>query len=43
MKTKISLLLIVSLSFLLSGCGFDESLENNQQHDGDDMNVIQDI
>jgi len=43
MKTNISLLLIVSLSLLLSGCGFDESLESNQQHDGDDMNVIQNI
>ncbi len=43
MKTKISLLLLLSLSLLLSGCGFDESLESNQQHDGDDMNVIQDI
>ncbi len=27
----------------MSGCGFDEPLERNQQHDGDDINVIQDI
>ncbi|MEI7557518.1 MAG: hypothetical protein WCJ45_01375 [bacterium] len=43
MRTKSYLLFLVSFSLLLSGCGFDEPLERNQQHDGDDINVIQDI
>lgn len=43
MKSKLLILSLVSLSLFLSGCGFDESLESNQQHDGDDMNVIQNI
>ena len=43
MRVRLSLLLLLSLSLFLSGCSFDESLEGNQQHDGDDMNVIQNI
>jgi len=43
MQSKLSILLLISFSLLLSGCGFDESLETSQQHDGDDMNVIQNI
>ncbi|MCX6822848.1 MAG: hypothetical protein NTX91_02525 [candidate division SR1 bacterium] len=43
MKIKRLLLLgLVALPFL-HGCGFDESIENSQQRDGDDFNVIRDI
>lgn len=27
----------------ISGCGFDEPLETTQQHDGDDINILQDV
>ncbi|EKD25216.1 MAG: hypothetical protein ACD_80C00102G0008 [uncultured bacterium (gcode 4)] len=43
MKSPLLLLLLVSFSFLLSGCGLDESFESNQQNDGDDINIIQDV
>ena len=43
MKSKLLIILLVSLSLFLSGCNFDESFESNQQHDGDDMDVIRDI
>lgn len=43
MKSKVLIILLVSLSLFLSGCNFDETFESNQQHDGDDMNVIRDI
>lgn len=43
MKSSLFFLSLVSLSLLLSGCSFDESFEKNQQHDGDDMNVIQNV
>ena len=43
MKHKL-LLVVCSLSLLVvGGCSFDESLETSQQHDGDDINVIQDV
>ncbi|MEI6119399.1 MAG: hypothetical protein WCP92_09780 [bacterium] len=43
MKSKLLIVLLVSLSLFLSGCNFDETFESTQQHDGDDMNVIRDI
>ena len=43
MKHTHYLLLFLSLSLVLSGCSFDESLEATQQHDGDDIGVIQNI
>ena len=43
MKHTHYLLLFLSLSLVLSGCSFDESLETTQQHDGDDIGVIQNI
>ena len=43
MKSKLLVIIIISLSLFLSGCGFDESLETNQQHDGDDINVVQNV
>ena len=42
-KMKYRLFFLLCLSILLSGCSFDEAFENNQQRDGDDMNVIQDV
>ena len=43
MKSKVLIIFLVSLSLFLSGCDFDEMFESNQQHDGDDMNVIKNI
>ncbi|MEI6673402.1 MAG: hypothetical protein WCL02_09225 [bacterium] len=43
MKLKIYLIFLLSLSLFLGGCSFDESLESTQQHDGDDINVLQNI
>ena len=43
MQSKLFVLLFICFSLLLSGCGFDESLETSQQHDGDDIGVIENI
>jgi len=43
MQSKLFVLLFICFSLLLSGCGFDESLEASQQHDGDDIGVIENI
>ena len=43
MKSNLLIILLISFSLFLSGCDFDEMFESNQQHDGDDMNVIRDI
>jgi predicted small secreted protein len=43
MKSCLFFLSLASLSLLLNGCNFDESFEKDQQHDGDDMNVIQTV
>jgi hypothetical protein len=43
MKSKLLLVLLISLSLFLSGCNFDESFERNQEHDGDDIDVIKNI
>jgi len=41
MKYKLFLLLLFFI--VLSGCSVEETLENQQQRDGDDLNVIQDV
>jgi hypothetical protein len=43
MKSQLILFFVLFLSLVLSGCNFDEGFEDNQQMDGDDFNVIQDI
>lgn len=43
MKYKLLILSVISLSLFLSGCSLDEMFETNQQHDGDDINVVRDI
>ncbi|MEI7562906.1 MAG: hypothetical protein WCJ39_04305 [bacterium] len=43
MKHKIYLLFLLPFLLGISGCGFDEPLETTQQHDGDDINILQDV
>ena len=43
MKRILLISLSLSTLLLLSGCGFDESLEKNQLRDGDDLRVIGDV
>jgi len=43
MRYIVIFLLISSSVLFLSGCGFDEKFETTQQHDGDDINVLQDV
>lgn len=43
MKRVLLCVLLFAPVLLLSGCTFDEMFEKNQQKDGDDIQVIQDV
>lgn len=43
MKYRFLFLFLIPSLLLLSGCEFDEVFESSQAHDGDDINVLQDV